>query len=78
LPVQDHKKLLYNVATADHSREGNNMDRRLEQLLLALAQQYAPQLAQSWDRTGDFAQRLPVWVRQLANYNILVIMGDFP
>ena len=54
------------------------MDRRLEQLLLALAQQYAPQLAQSWDRTGDFAQRLPVWVRQLANYNILVIMGDFP
>jgi hypothetical protein len=54
------------------------MDRRLEQLLLALAQQYAPQLAQSWDRSGDFAQRLPVWVRQLANYNILVIMGDFP
>jgi hypothetical protein len=54
------------------------MDRRLEQLLLALAQQYAPQLAKSWDRTGDFATRLPTWVRQLANYNILVIMGDFP
>lgn len=54
------------------------MDRRLEQLLLALAQQYAPQLVKSWNRDGDFAKRLPVWVRQLANYNILVIMGDFP
>lgn len=54
------------------------MDRRLEQLLLALAEQYAPQLAQSWDRKGDLATRLPVWARQLANYNILVIMGDFP
>jgi hypothetical protein len=54
------------------------MDRRLEQLLLALAQQYAPSLVQTWDRKGDLATRLPVWVRQLANYNILVIMGDFP
>ena len=54
------------------------MDRRLELLLLALAEQYAPQLAQSWDRKGDLATRLPIWARQLANYNILVIMGDFP
>jgi hypothetical protein len=54
------------------------MDRRLELLLLALAEQYAPQLAQSWDRKGDLAIRLPIWARQLANYNILVIMGDFP
>src|SRR5690554_3497511 len=54
------------------------MDRRLEQLLLALASQYAPQLEQTWDRQGDLATRLPIWARQLANYNILVIMGDFP
>jgi hypothetical protein len=54
------------------------MDERLEQLLLALAGQYAPQLLQTWDRRGDLATRLPLWARQLANYNILVIMGDFP
>jgi len=54
------------------------MDQRLEQLLLALAQQYAPPLAQAWERKSDLATRLPAWARALADYNILVIMGDFP
>jgi transcription antitermination factor NusG len=54
------------------------MDSRLEQILLMLAQQNAPQLLQTWKREGDLSQRLPLWARQLADYNILVIMGDSP
>lgn len=52
------------------------MDNRLEQILLILAQLYAQPLLQSWDRSGDFSQRLPRLARGLANYGILVIMGD--
>ena len=54
------------------------MDTRLEQILWTLAQQYASPLTQTWKREGDLALRLPTWARQLADYNVLVIMGDFP
>lgn len=48
------------------------MDQRVEQILLTLAQQYAPQLVADWrGDTGHLA-------RALANYGILVIMGDHP
>jgi transcription antitermination factor NusG len=58
--------------------DNRNMDARLEQILLMLAQQYAPQLLQTWKRDDDLTRRLPLWARQLADYNILVIMGDSP
>ncbi len=54
------------------------MDERLERVLTRLAAQHAPQALQMWDRRGDYAQRLPRLARLLANYNLLVIMADFP
>jgi hypothetical protein len=54
------------------------MDRRLEQTLMALAQQYAPQALRQWDRRGNEGQQLASLARQLANFNLLVIVGDFP
>ncbi len=54
------------------------MDQRVEQILITLAQQYAPALLQTWNRQGDYSQRLPRLARGLANYGILVVMGDQP
>jgi len=54
------------------------MDERLERILTQLAAQHAPQVLPMWDRRGDYAQRLPRLARLLANYNLLVIMADFP
>lgn len=54
------------------------MDKRVEEILITLARQYAPQVLQMWDRSGDYTQRLPRLARALANYNVLVIMGEFP
>src|SRR5262245_4051317 len=54
------------------------MDQRVEQILLTLAQQYAPALLQTWQRQGDYSQRLPRLARGLANYGVLVVMGDQP
>jgi hypothetical protein len=54
------------------------MDQRVEQILLTIAQQYAQPLLQTWERRGDYNQRLPRLARGLANYGILVIMGDQP
>ena len=52
------------------------MDQRTEQILLTLARQYAAPLLQTWERGGDYSERLPRLARGLANYGILVIMGD--
>ncbi|MBL8164433.1 MAG: hypothetical protein JNJ61_20765 [Anaerolineae bacterium] len=54
------------------------MDKRVEDILITLARQYAPETLRRWDRSGDYAERVPRLARQLANYDILVIMGDFP
>jgi hypothetical protein len=54
------------------------MDQRVEQILIMIAQQYAPMLLQTWERRGDYQYRLPRLARGLANYGILVIMGDPP
>ncbi|MBZ0283921.1 MAG: hypothetical protein K8L97_24495 [Anaerolineae bacterium] len=54
------------------------MDKRVEEILVMLAQRYAPQVLQTWDRSGDYTDRIPRLARALANYHILVIMGDFP
>lgn len=54
------------------------MDQRVEQILVDLAYKYRPELLQTWDRSGDYSARLPQLARALANYHILVIMGDFP
>jgi hypothetical protein len=53
-------------------------DRRLEQLLIGIAQQNAPQALMTWNRQGNEQQQLASLARQLANYNLLVILGDFP
>lgn len=53
-------------------------DQRLEQLLISLGQQHAQNALRSWNAQGDLHQRLPALARELANYNMLVIMGDFP
>lgn len=54
------------------------MDKRVEEILITLARQYAPPVLQTWDRSGDYHDRLPRLARALANYQVLVIMGDFP
>lgn len=54
------------------------MDKRVEDILIMLARQYAPETLRRWDRSGDYAERVPRLARQLANYDLLVIMGDFP
>lgn len=54
------------------------MDQREENILVALAQQYAPQLLPMWDQRGTHDERLPRLARGLASYNILVIMADQP
>ncbi|MEZ4667603.1 MAG: hypothetical protein R3E39_06755 [Anaerolineae bacterium] len=54
------------------------MNQREEQILVDLAQRYAPQLLPMWDRSGTLDERLPRLARGLASYNILVIMADQP
>jgi hypothetical protein len=54
------------------------MNQREERLLIAIAQQYAPAVLQQWNRGGTLEQRLANLARELANYNILVIMADQP
>ncbi len=49
---------------------------RLEEILLRLAQQHAPQVLRAWQ--PDDPQRLERLARHLASYNVLVIVGDFP
>ncbi|NWG17887.1 MAG: hypothetical protein HXY41_14760 [Chloroflexi bacterium] len=49
---------------------------RLEDILLRLAQQYAPHILRTWNPLDP--QRVAKLARYLASYNILVIMGDFP
>ncbi len=53
-------------------------DQRLEQILTSLAHQYAPGALRGWNAQGDLNTRLPALARELANFNTLVIMGDFP
>jgi hypothetical protein len=54
------------------------MDARIEQVLIDLAQQFAPQMLQRWDRSGRPEQRIPRLARALAQHNILVIMAEQP
>lgn len=54
------------------------MNQREEQVLVDLAQRYAPQLLQMWERSGTLDERLARLARGLASYNILVIMADQP
>jgi hypothetical protein len=54
------------------------MDARVEQVLIGLAQQFVPQVLQSWDRSGKPEQRTSRLARALAQHNILVIMADQP
>jgi hypothetical protein len=54
------------------------MDQREENVLVALAQQYAQPLLPMWDRGGKFDDRLARLARGLASYNILVLMADQP
>lgn len=54
------------------------MDARAEQILINLAQQFAPQALQSWDRSGTPEQRTSRLARALAQNNILVIMAEQP
>lgn len=49
---------------------------RLEDILLRLAQQYAPHILRAWNPLDP--QRVAKLARYLASYNVLVIMGDFP
>lgn len=54
------------------------MDERIEGLLLKLAEEYAPELARRYDRSGALETRAMRLARSLANYGLLVIMGDQP
>lgn len=54
------------------------MNEREEQILMDLAQRYAPQLLPMWERSGTLDERLARLARGLAGYNILVIMADQP
>lgn len=54
------------------------MDQRVEQILLSLVRQHAPNYLQSWDERGGYEQRVPRLARALADANILVLMADQP
>lgn len=49
---------------------------RLEDIILRLAQQLAPQTLRAWNIND--AQRVARLARMLASYNVLVLVGDFP
>lgn len=49
---------------------------RLEDVILRLAQQYAPQVLRAWNVNDP--QRVARLARYLASYNVLVLVGDFP
>jgi hypothetical protein len=51
---------------------------KLERVLLGLARQYAPNLIQTYDVRHDETRRVQNLARALADYDILVMMGDFP
>jgi hypothetical protein len=52
------------------------MNARLERILIKLARQHAPHLTPpGWEQTGDVLQRIPTLARQLARYNLLVLMA---
>jgi hypothetical protein len=55
------------------------MTPRLERILVKLAAQYAPHLTPpGWDRVGDRTDRLQKLARQMAAFNILVLMAEVP
>lgn len=54
------------------------MDERVEQILLSLVRQHAPNILQNWDQRGGYEQRVPRLARALADANILVLMADQP
>jgi hypothetical protein len=49
---------------------------RLEDVILRLAQQQAPQVLRAWNINDP--QRVARLARYLATYNVLVLVGDFP
>ncbi|MBI5670981.1 MAG: hypothetical protein HZC41_23555 [Chloroflexi bacterium] len=49
---------------------------RLEDIILRLAQQAAPQTLRAWNASDP--QRMARLARVLASYNVLVLVGDFP
>lgn len=53
------------------------MSSRLQRILVRLAQEHAAHLVRDgWDQAGDPLDRLQWLARQLAHYNVLVLLGD--
>jgi hypothetical protein len=51
---------------------------KLERVLLALARQHAPNLIPTYDVRQEETRRVQNLARALADYDVLVMMGDFP
>lgn len=52
-------------------------DANLELILVSIARQYAPRLVpRDWQKPGDLKMPPHILARQLANYHVLLIMGD--